>query len=155
GSQASWRRRRSRLPSDVAVTARRVLLALIPPSETFRGRASPGGVQADAFASRAPSAAASCCAVGLLAGFTLGGWSRPVGLHDGSMPGTLMHAWTSSVQTPSTLPSRSQALPSAQERVFDVMPLKAIRQAVAFDPSPAKQAGPGQAAKATTRNTPR
>src|SRR5262249_41334945 len=52
-------------------------------------------------------------------------------------------------------PSRSQALPSAQERVFDVMPLKAIRQAVAFDPSPAKQAGPGQAAKATTRNTQR
>src|SRR5207244_12919491 len=122
-----------------------------PGSESLSGNLTPGGVQACVDGSSAWSAAASACPVEAVLGVTVGGPLRPAGVQ-APRPGTLMQPWRPSVQTPSTLPSMSQASPSAHVSLMPGRPLQATKQSVADGPPPATQSG-GQSARAAGPST--
>src|SRR5580765_1071333 len=151
--QVSFSLSASFLPADVAVILSFAFPGLMPRTERLTGTAIPGAVHPGAARSRPASALASACAVGLLAGLTLGGALSAPGEHDPRF-GTLMQAWRSNVHVPSAWPSMSHDVPSVQVTLIVLVPANATKQSVEAGPPPAAQFGGTQSAAAepATRN---
>src|SRR5262245_36030057 len=160
--QVSFSLSASFFPPDVAVILSFAFPGLMPRTERATGTGTPGDVHAEAERLRPSSALASACAVGLLAGLTLGGAVSPAGEHDPS-PGTLMQAWRLNVHVPSARPSMSHDAPSVHVMLVVLVPANATKQSVVAGPPPAAQfpgtqsaaAGPATSNDRTTRRAAR